>query len=179
MNNIIQVHDKTFKLYMSDVEIQKEVKRVAAELSRDFKGKDVILCPVLTGSYLFAADLTRYMDFDPELAFVRYSSYAGMQSTGHAKAVLGFPERCRGRHVVIVEDVVDTGETVSQMLEDIKPLEPASVSVCAFFFKPGSFRKSYKVDYIGRSIPDDFIVGYGLDYDGEGRTYKDVYSIAE
>ena len=179
MDNTIQVHGKTFKLYMSDAEIQKEVKRVAAELSRDFKDKDIILCPVLTGSYIFAADLTRYMDFDPELAFVRYSSYVGMQSSGHAKPVLGFPERCRGRHVVIVEDVVDSGETVDQMLKDIQALEPASVSVCAFFFKPGNFKKSYKVDYIGKSIPDDFIVGYGLDYDGEGRTYKDVYSIAE
>lgn len=175
----ITVLDKKFRRYMSDSEIQACVKRVAEEMSRDLKGKDPILCPVLTGSYMFVADLTRYLDFDPQVSFVRYSSYAGTQSTGHVKAVLGFGEKCRGRDVVIVEDIVDSGISMAYMLAELRKLEPASIRICTFFFKPGNFQKDFKIDYIGKSIPNDFILGYGLDYDGMGRTYRDIYVLDE
>lgn len=173
------VHDKRFKLYLSEDRIQEQVKRVAAEMSRDLRDKDVVLCPVLTGSYMFFADLTRYLDFDPDIAFVRYSSYSGTQSTGQVKAILGFPEKCRGRHVVIVEDIVDSGISMEYMIQELSKLEPASISICTFFFKPGNFQKSFPINYIGMEIPNDFIVGYGLDYDGKGRTFKDIYTIDE
>lgn len=173
----IQVKDRMFKMYMPESEIQACVKGVAEQISHDFKNKKPILCPVLTGSYLFVADLTRYIEFDAEVSFVRYSSYKGMSSTGNVKKILGFPEKCKGRDVIIVEDIVDSGISMEYMIEELKKLEPASISICAFFFKPGNFQKDFKVDYVGKSIPNDFIVGYGLDYDGVGRTYRDVYVV--
>lgn len=175
----MKVHDKEFRIYMSAEEIQTEVKRVAAEISRDFKGKEVMMCPVLTGSYIFFADLTRYVDFDPEIAFVRYNSYSGMASTGKVTCSLPFPEKCKGKNVIIVEDIVDSGISMEYMIEELKKLEPASISVCTFFFKPGNFQKDFKIDYIGKSIPNDFILGYGLDYNGKGRTFKDLYVVDE
>ena len=164
-----------FKLYMPENEIQACVQQVAKRITNDYQHKKPILCPVLTGSYLFVADLTRYIDFDAEVAFVRYSSYSGMSSSGHVKAILGFPQKCKGRDVIIVEDIVDSGVSMEYMIQELQKLEPASIAICSFFFKPGNFQKSFKVDYIGKEIDNDFIVGYGLDYDGVGRTYRDVY----
>lgn len=175
MMKTIQVLDKWFRLYMSAEEIQAAVTRVAREISRDYENKRPVICPVLTGSFMFAADLVRMLDFDADVAFVRYSSYAGLSSTGQVREVLGFPEKCKGRDVIIVEDIVDSGITMEKVTEKLRTLEPASIAICTFFFKPGNFQKNYKIDYIGRSIPNDFIVGYGLDYDGAGRTYPEVY----
>lgn len=172
---MITVHDKQFRVYLPEKEIQQIVKRMAAEISRDYAGKDPVLCPVLTGSYIFAADLTRYLDFDLEMRFVRYSSYDGMSSTGVVNPELPFSPKLRGRHVIIVEDIVDTGICMDFMLHELRQLEPASIAVCTFFFKPDNFQKDFKIDYFGKSIPNEFILGYGLDYDGLGRTYRDVY----
>lgn len=175
----VQVNDKRFRRYLSEAEIQDIVRRVAADISRDYKGKDVVICPVLTGACMFATDLARALDFDPEISFVRYSSYSGMASTGKVKCSLPFSEICRHRHVIIVEDIVDSGISMDFMLNELHRLEPASVSVCAFFYKPGNFQAHFKIDYVGLEIPNDFIVGYGLDYNEHGRTYKDVYIIDE
>jgi len=175
----IQVLDKTFRLYMSAEEIDKAVKAVAAKISADYRGKRPVICPVLTGSYMFAADLTRALDIDAEVAFVRFSSYLGMQTTNHVKKTLPFPEKCKGRDVIIVEDIIDSGISMEYMMEELKALEPASIAICTFYFKPGNFKKSYKIDYVGKEIPNDFIVGYGLDYDGMGRTYPEVYVLDE
>ncbi|MBP5535735.1 MAG: hypoxanthine phosphoribosyltransferase [Bacteroidales bacterium] len=173
--NTIQVNGKRFRQYIGEAEIQAIIARLGSQMSEDLRDKDPILCPVLTGSFIFAADLCRSLDFDPDIAFVRYTSYSGMQSTGVLKASLRFPDRCKGRHVVIVEDVVDTGISMDGMIKELQALEPASIRVCTLLFKPGSFTKDFKIDYIGKSIPDDFILGYGLDYDDMGRTYKDIY----
>ena len=175
----IQVLDRTFRLYMSAEEIDQAVKQVAARISADYKDKNPILCPVLTGSYMFAADLTRALDFDADVAFVRFSSYLGMQTTNHVKKILPFPEKCKGRDVIIVEDIVDSGISMEYMVEELRALEPASIAICTFYFKPGNFQKNFKIDYIGKEIPNDFIVGYGLDYDGKGRTYPEVYVLDE
>ena len=171
----IQVLDKTFQLYMPEDEIQSIVRRVAADISRDYAGKKPILCPILTGSFMFAADLLRELDIDSNVSFVRYSSYVGMASTGQVKELLGFPKDCRGRDVIIIEDIIDSGVSMEYMLEQLKVQKPSSIAICAFLFKPGSFKRHYKIDYVGKEIPDDFIVGYGLDYDGLGRTYRDIY----
>lgn len=174
---MITVHDKQFKLYMTEAEIQKEVKRVASEISRDLAGKNPLFCPVLTGSFMFMTDLARALDFDAETYFVKYSSYSGMSSTGKVKTVIPFPEKCKGRHVVIVEDIVDTGVSMQAMLEELTKLEPAHVYIATLLFKPDSFTKNFKIDYLGRSIPNDFILGYGLDYNDSGRLYKDIYVV--
>ena len=171
----IQVLDKTFHLYMPEDEIQSIVKRMAADISRDYKGKKPLLCPILTGSFMFAADLVRELDLDSNVSFVRYSSYAGMSTTGHVKELMGFPKDCRGRDVIIIEDIIDSGISMEVMLEQLKMQKPSSIAICAFLFKPGSFQRNYKIDYVGKEIPNDFIVGYGLDYDGMGRTYRDIY----
>ncbi len=171
----IQVLDKQFRLYLPESEIQEVVRCVAAELSRDYKGRNPILCPVLTGSFVFAADLVRQLDFDAEVSFVRYSSYSGMSTTGKVKEVMGFPQSCRHRDVVIVEDIIDSGISMEYVLGQLRQLEPSSIAICTFLFKPGKFKRNYKIDYIGKEIPDDFIVGYGLDYEGVGRTYRDIY----
>ncbi len=175
----VQVLDKTFKLYLPEDEIQSIVRRMAADISRDYKDRNPIICPVLTGSFMFAADLMRDLDFDARVSCVRFSSYQGMASTGHVKEILGFPKECTGHDVIIVEDIIDSGISMERMLEQLKQLNPASIAVCTFLFKPGSFKKNYKIDYIGKEIPDDFIVGYGLDYDDMGRTLRDIYVIDE
>lgn len=174
---MIKVNDKEFKLYLSEAEIQKDVNRVAAEISRDLGDKNPLFCPVLSGSFMFMADLARALNFDAETSFVKYSSYSGMSSTGKVKTVIPFPEKCRGRHVVIVEDIVDSGVSMEAMLGELAKLEPAQVYIATFLFKPEAFKKNFKIDYIGRSIPNDFIVGYGLDFDEFGRFYKDIYVV--
>ncbi len=171
----IQVLDKRFRMYMPEAEIQDIVRRMAADISRDYKGRNPILCPILTGSFMFAADLMRELEIDANVSFVRYSSYLGMATTGSVKELMGFPKDCRARDVIIIEDIIDSGISMEFILEQLKLQKPSSISICAFLFKPGSFKKHYKIDYIGKEIPDDFIVGYGLDYDGMGRTYRDIY----
>lgn len=171
----IKVLDKTFRLYMPEAEIQAIVRRLAAEISRDYSGRKPLLCPILTGSFMFAADLLREVDFDSHVTFVRYSSYAGMATSGSVKEMLGFPKDCRGRDVIIIEDIIDSGISMEYMLEQLKLQKPSSIALCAFLFKPDNFQRNYKIDYVGKSIPNDFIVGYGLDYDGMGRTYRDIY----
>ncbi len=173
----IQVSDKRFKLYMTETEIQTIIERLASDISRDFRDRNPILCPILTGSFIFAADLIRRLDFDAPVSFVRYSSYSGTSSTGQVIESLGFPASCQGRHVILIEDIIDTGISMQFVLERLQLLNPASITICTFLFKPGCFKKNYKIDYIGKEIPDDFIVGYGLDYNGLGRKYPDIYTI--
>lgn len=175
---MVTVHDKQFKLYMPESEIKEVVNQVACNISHDLKDKNPLFCPTLTGAFMFMTDLARALDFDAETYFVKYCSYCGMSSTGHVKSYLPFPDKCKGRHVIIVEDIVDTGITMETMLEELRKKEPAGISIATFFFKPDSFKKNFKIDYIGRSIPNDFILGYGLDYDNLGRFYKDVYVLA-
>lgn len=174
---MITVHDRHFKLYLKEEDIQSDVRRVAAEISRDLKDKNPLFCPTLTGSFMFMTDLARALDFDAETYFVKFSSYSGMNSTGVVKSELPFPQKCRGRHVVIVEDIVDTGITMDAMLTELQKMDPAGISIASYLFKPDSFKKNFKIDYIGRSIPNDFILGYGLDYDNFGRFYKDIYVV--
>lgn len=175
----IQVLDKRFRLYMPESQIQSVVGRMASVLSRDYRELNPVICPVLNGSYVFAADLLRQMDIDAEVSFVRYASYEGMASSGEVKEVMGFPEKCRNRHVLIVEDIIDSGVSMEYVLQKAKALQPASVALCTLLFKPDCFRKQYKIDYIGKEIPNDFIVGYGLDYNGMGRTYRNIYVLDE
>ena len=174
---MITVHDKQFELYMPEAEIQREVSRVASEISRDLRDKNPLFCPTLTGSFMFFADLVRALDFDAEVCFVKYTSYSGMSSTGKVKTEMPFPQKCKGRYVVIVEDIVDSGITMETMLSELRKLEPAGIYIASFLFKPDSFKKNFKIDYIGRSIPNDFILGYGLDYDNLGRFYRDIYVV--
>jgi len=175
----IQVLDKRFRMYMPEAEIQDIVRRMAADISRDYKGRNPILCPILTGSFMFAADLMRELEIDANVSFVRYSSYLGMATTGSVKELMGFPKDCRARDVIIIEDIIDSGISMDYVLSRLRSLQPASVSICTLFFKPGCFTKDFPIQYIGKKIANDFIVGYGLDYNGLGRTYRDIYILDE
>ena len=175
----MKVGGKNFKPYIAEEELDKIVRRVAAEVSRDYEGKDLVACPILTGAFMFASDLVRRLTVPCEVSFVRYASYSGLSSTGTVKCMLPFPPNVEGRDVLIVEDVVDSGFSMRHMLDAVQALHPRSVRICTLFFKPGAFKGDYKVDYVGREIGNEFIVGYGLDYDEQGRTLPSVLVIDE
>lgn len=170
----MRIKDKDFKTYLSETEIQAIVARLAAEISRDYRDGDLVACPILTGAYMFAADLVRRLTVPCEVSFVRYASYSGLTSTGEVRCMLPFPPDIEGRDVLIVEDVVDTGFSMRHMLDAVTARHPRSVRVCTLFFKPKAFKGDYRVDYIGREIGNEFIVGYGMDYDEKGRTLPEV-----
>lgn len=182
MNNspeTIQLHGRRFRRHISSKELAETVQRLAGSIDAHYCGKLPLICPVLTGSFIFAADLSRAIHTDHEMAFVQYTSYEGMQSSGTVNKRLPFDKRCEGRHVIIVEDIVESGICMSHMLADLQEMHPASIAICTLFFKPNRFQGNFPIDYIGFSIPDDFIVGYGLDYDGAGRQYPDLYILDE
>lgn len=173
----MKVNDKEFELYIPEGEIAQVVERLAGEVSRDYRNGDLLVCPVLTGAFLFAADLVRRLTVPCEVSFVKYTSYSGMSSTGTVMARLPFPPEVEGRDVLIVEDVVDSGLSMGHMLKELQRLHPRSIRVCTLLFKPGAFKGDYRVDYVGREIGDEFIVGYGMDYDEKGRELKDIYVV--
>lgn len=173
----MQVKDKNFKPFITETELREIVDRLAGEISKDYKDRDLVACPILTGAFMFASDLMRRLTIPCEVAFVRYASYSGMSSTGEVRCMLPFPPDIEGRDVLIVEDVIDSGFSMKHMLQAVSALHPRSVHICALFFKPHAFKGDYKVDYVGREIGNEFIVGYGLDYDEHGRTLPEVYVI--
>ena len=175
----VKIKDKSFRISIPEAEIKARVKALAQQISKDMEGKTPLLLGVLNGSFIFAADLMREMTIPCEISFVKLASYQGTISTGKIKEVLGINENLSGRTVVIVEDIVESGQTMKQMVESLGTRNPASVHICTLFFKPDKLREELTLDYVAFRIPDDFIVGYGLDYDGLGRELKDIYTIVE
>ena len=177
--DIVKIKDKCFRVSIPETEIKQRVKALAEQMSKDLEGKNPIFLGVLNGSFIFAADLMREMTVPCEISFVKLASYQGTTSTGKVREVLGINENLSGRTVVIVEDIVESGQTMKQMIESLGTRNPESVRICTLFFKPEKLKEELNLDYVAFSIPDDFIVGYGLDYDGLGRELKDVYTIVE
>lgn len=175
----IKIHDKEFEVSIPREEILKEVKRVADEINRDYAGKCPLLLGVLNGCFMFAADLMRNLNIECEISFVKLSSYQGTTTTGVIREVLGLAESITGRDVIIVEDIVDTGYTMQRMIETLGTREPASLQIASLFLKPARLKVPVDVKYSAFTIPDRFIVGYGLDYDGLGRNLPDVYDVVE
>lgn len=173
----IKVKDKTFQVSIPAETIAHEVTRVAAEINRDFAGREPIFMPVLNGSFIFAADLLRQVDLPCKVCFIKLASYQGMQSTGEIREVIGLAEDITGRDVIIVEDIIDSGITMAHMLETLQNHNPASISVCSLLVKPDALKVAIPIHYRAMDIPNDFIVGYGLDYDGFGRNTKDIYTL--
>jgi hypoxanthine phosphoribosyltransferase len=176
---MVKIKDKTFQTSISESEIKQRVKELAQRISHDLEGKNPLLLGVLNGSFIFAADLMREMTIPCEISFVKLASYQGITSTGKVHEVLGINENLTGRDVVIVEDIVDTGRTMKQMVESLGTRNPASVHVCTLFVKPDKLEVKLDIDYAAFSIPNDFIVGYGLDYDQQGRGLKDLYTLVK
>lgn len=175
----IQIKDKTFKPYMSKDEIANIVSRLGQELSKDYLEKDPIFIAILNGAFIFAADLMKMITIPCSISFIKVSSYQGTQSSNKLKDLIGLNENIQGRHVVVVEDIIDTGFSMEYVLAELKGQGAASVKLCSLLFKPSNFKKEYKIDYIGKSIPNDFVVGYGFDYDGYGRNIPCIYQISE
>ena len=172
----VQLYDKSFKLYMSYEEIQKAIDEVAEKINNDLKGEHTpIFLGVLTGSFMFFGDLMKRIDMECETCFIRLASYEGTSSTGEVKQMLGLTQSVKDRNVVVVEDIVDTGGTIMELDRILRNNGAKSVRIATLMFKPDSYKGSIKIDYPACSIPNDFIVGFGLDYDQIGRNLKDIY----
>ena len=177
--NTIKVKDKVFAVSIPEEKILKEIDRIAAEMNRDLEGKNPLFLCVLNGSFVFAADLFRRINIPAEISFVKLASYEGTASTGVIKEVIGLSENIAGRTVVVVEDIIDTGCTMQKLLENLGTRSPEAIHVCALLLKPEKLKVELDVKYVALEIPNDFIVGYGLDYDGYGRNLKDIYTVVE
>lgn len=177
--SIVKVKDKTFRTFIPEAEILQRVKAVADKLNEDMKDKNPLFLAVLNGSFTFAADLMRMITIPCEISFVKLASYQGTTSTGKIKEVIGINEELKGRTVVIVEDIVDTGFTMKRMLEQLGTRGPESLHICSLLVKPGKLQVPLNIEYAAMEIPNDFIVGYGLDYDQQGRNLRDIYTIVE
>ena len=175
----IKINGKRFRVSISEAEIKRRVKELAGQISKDLEGKNPLFLGVLNGSFIFAADLMREMTIPCEISFVKLASYQGTTSTGKVTEVIGINEDLTGRTVVIVEDIVESGATMQRMIEQLGTRNPESVRICTLFFKPDKLKENLNLDYVAFRIPDDFILGYGLDYDQAGRGLRDVYTIIE
>lgn len=179
MNNKITLNDKSFRVLIPAEDIDKAVSRVAEQLNERYEGRTPIFLGVLSGSFHFLSDLVRKVDFESQVTFVKLSSYNGTESTGNVTQQLGVDIDIEGRDIIIVEDIVETGHSMSYLLDYLRAKRPASVAICTLFFKPDKFLYNYKIDYTALSIGNEFIVGYGLDYNQLGRNLKDIYVIDE
>ena len=175
----IRVHDKEFSKFIDTVEIEKATSQIAENINRDLEGKNPLFLVVLNGAFMFASDLLKKITIPCEISFVKLSSYIGTRTTSAVRELIGLDEVLHNRTVVIVEDIIDTGITMGVTTEKLKHLEAKEVYIATLLFKPDAFKMNYNINYIGIKIPNDFIVGYGLDYDGHGRNYPDIYKIIE
>ena len=179
MDKEISVKDKKFRVSITADEIQKNVKRVADEINHDYKGGDIRFVGILNGAFMFAADLMKHIEVPCNIEFVKVSSYSGTSTTGEVKELIGLNSDIAGKDVVIVEDIVETGITMSKVLEMLRNLGARSVKIAVLVFKPESFKGEFNIDYIGFRLPKSFIIGYGFDYDGYYRNLPAIYSLVE
>lgn len=177
--SIVKIKDKTFKTSIPEAQILERVKAVAERINTDMADKNPLLLAMLNGSFVFAADLMREITVPCEISFVKMSSYQGTSSTGKVKQLLGLNEDIKGRTVIIVEDIVESGLTLKTLLEILKEKEPADVQICTLLFKPDCLQVPLDIKYVAMEIPNDFILGYGLDYDQQGRNLRDIYTVVE
>ncbi len=178
MNRVV-VHDKTFKVFITKDEIRSRVKEMAWEITKKYKDLNPVFVPILNGSFVFAADLVRACNFDSELSFVKIESYKGLSSTGKVDIKFGLDGKIGGRHLIIIEDIVDSGITLMNFIKEVEKLNPASITIASMLLKPEAVQHQIPIDYLGFRIPNAFVIGYGLDYDGLGRTLEDIYQLDE
>lgn len=175
----MQIRDKEFKIFIPFKEIEKRIKEMAFTINEDYKDLNPLFIAVLNGSFMFASDLIREIQTPCEISFVKLSSYETFSSTGFVKELVGLKENIKDRHIVILEDIVDTGNTISHILTLLNENKISSFSVATLLFKPTALKNDLDIKYTGFTIPETFVVGYGLDYDGMGRNLKDLYQLTE
>ena len=174
----ITILDKKFTMTIARSQVRTGIDRIADRINSDYAGREILFVAVLNGAFVFAADLVRRIKPPCRISFVKVASYQGDTSEGTIRELIGLKEDLNGKHVILVEDIVDTGFTLAHIMKQIKSdYKPASVAVASLFFKPQSYRKTIAIDYVGLEIPNDFVVGWGLDYNGYGRNLEDIYSI--
>ena len=174
----VKLGDKEFKISYPASEIRKDIEAMAKIINNDMKNEDnPLFISVLNGSFIFTADFIRLIEFPCEISFVKLSSYQGTETTGTVNQLIGLTESIVGRTVVILEDIVDTGITLNKLIDTLNQKQPKNIKIATLLYKPESYKGSHKVNYVGRAIPNDFIVGYGLDYNGLGRNLADIYTL--
>ena len=174
----IKVHDKTFGPFLSEQEIQQQIKKIADAINADYAGLRPMFICILNGSFMFSADLFKYLTIEAEICFIKLASYKGTTSSGQVLTAIGLDVDIIGKDVIIVEDIIDTGKTLSEFLPKLLHQQPASLKIAALLHKPEATRFPIRIDYLGFSIPNKFVVGYGLDYDGLGRNFREIYQLA-
>ena len=177
--NTIKVREKEFEVYLDETKIQQRIAEIGEEINEEYANKNPLFIGILNGSFMFASDLMKAVNVPSEIAFIRMASYKGMESTGSVKQVLGLQENVFGRHLILIEDIVDSGLTMEQVIKFFQERGPKSIRVATLLLKPEKLEKDLKLDYVGFEIPEKFVVGYGLDYNGHGRNLKDIYQLKE
>jgi hypoxanthine phosphoribosyltransferase len=173
----VQIKDKRFKLFISEEDIHNSISRIADQLSEEYRDKDPLFICILTGAFMFASEIVKRFNWDCEITFVRLKSYEGIQRKEEVRELQGFVEKIEGRNIIILEDIIESGATMAYLLEKIKKQNPASVRIASLFFKPGALQKNLQPDYVGFEIENDFIAGFGLDYEGYGRNLRQIYRL--
>ncbi|HAN18457.1 MAG: hypoxanthine phosphoribosyltransferase [Bacteroidetes bacterium GWC2_33_15] len=176
----IKLKDKEFGVSIPSEDIQKVIVNLAKKINTDFKDAEIpLFISILNGSFMFTADLLKHIDFNCEITFLKLSSYQGTSSTGNVKELIGINENIKGRKIIVLEDIVDTGITLEQIVNELEKYNPEEIRVSTLLFKPAAYQKNINIDYVGMEIPNDFIIGYGLDYDGLGRNLADIYTLIQ
>jgi hypoxanthine phosphoribosyltransferase len=179
MNRDISLLDKTFTPYLSSESIRNRIHALATQLNADYKGESVVFIGVLNGAFMFASDLMKGLDLNLEISFVKVSSYSGTQSSGIVKELIGLNNSINDKHVIVIEDIVDTGRTADKLFELLHEKTPRSIEMCTLLFKPNAFEGKMVPKYVGFTIPNKFVVGFGLDYDEVGRNLNEIYQLNE
>lgn len=176
---MVNIHGKKFVPYISEEDIKAKIQEVASQISLDYADKKPLFIAILNGSFMFASDLFKELTIEAEICFIKLASYKGTKSSGQVLTAIGLDEDVNDRHVIIVEDIVDTGKTLSTFLPQLHHGQPKSLKLVALLNKPEATTHPITIDYLCFSIPDKFVVGYGLDFDGLGRNLKEIYQIED
>jgi len=173
----VKVLDKNFRIYIPNEKLQERITELAARINDDMKGKEVVFFGILNGVFLFAADLFRRIEFPAQISFLKLASYDGMSSTGKIKELIGWNEDVTGKTIIVIEDIIDTGITIERIVGELALRKAKEVKIVTLLLKPDAYTKQIPIDYVGFEIPNDFVVGYGLDYDGYGRNLDSIYTL--
>jgi hypoxanthine phosphoribosyltransferase len=176
-DEVLQIHDKTFEIFIRGEEIQQEIATIAENINQEYAGKDVIFIAILNGAFMFTADLMKRVTLPCEISFVKVSSYQGMNTSGRVDEVIGLNTSIKNKHVIILEDIVDTGITMDKVFTLLSAEHPASIKITTLLYKPEAFKGKHVPDFVGFSIPNSFVVGYGLDYNEHGRNTEHIYQL--
>ncbi len=179
MSALVTLFDKTFEPFLPESLIQEKIKELAEEINKDYAGKKPLFIAILNGSFMFAADLFKAINIEAEICFIKLASYKGAKSTGNVITAIGLDNDINNRHVIILEDIIDTGKTLSQFLPQLEHQQPSSLKIAVLLHKPDATIHPVHIDYCCFSIPNRFVLGYGLDYDGFGRNLKEIYQLKE